>query len=128
MSLHLELGSAVEAAFADDLDFPVEQKQDALIIRLKNGVMLTVRYAAPDAYSLRWVCGEGDVESGIDTAPLHPGLATFPNHFHDADGRVVADPITRPGAHPQENLQKLIRALLDDPLFGIRNIPDAPAD
>lgn len=122
MSLHLELGAAIEAAFGDDLDSPVEQKQDALIIRLKNGVTLNVRYAAPDAYSLRWVYGEGDVESGIDTAPLHHGLATFPNHFHDADGRVVADPITRPGAPPQDNLQKLVRALLDDPLLGIADI------
>ncbi|MDT3706434.1 MAG: DUF6516 family protein [Thiobacillus sp.] len=128
MSLHLELGSAIEAAFGDDLDFPVEQKQDALIIRLKNGVTLNVCYAAPDAYSLRWVYGDGDVELGIDTAPLHPGLSTFPNHFHDLDGHVAADPITRSGALPQENLQKLVRALLDDPLLGAGNIPDATAN
>src|SRR5574340_462108 len=110
MSLHLELGSAIEAAFGDDLDSPVEQKQDALIIRLKNGVTLNVCYAAPDAYS------------------LHPGLSTFPNHFHDLDGHVAADPITRSGALPQENLQKLVRALLDDPLLGAGNIPDATAN
>ena len=120
MSLHLELGSAVEAAFEEDLDTPVEQKQDALIIRLKNGVTLDVRYAAPDAYSLRWTYG--DAESGIDTAPLHRGLATFPNHFHDAGGRIVADPITHPDATPEDNLQKLIRALLDDPLLGVKDI------
>jgi len=118
MSLHLELGAAVEAAFAEHLDAPPEQKQDALIIRLKNGVKLDVRYAAPDAYSLRWVYG--DAESGIDTAPLHRGLATFPNHFHDAGGRILADPVTRPDASPQDNLQKLIRALLDDPMLGIQ--------
>jgi len=116
MSLNLELGSAIEAAFGDDLECPAEQKQDALVIRLKNGVTLEVRYAAPDAYSLRWAYG--DAESTIDTAPLHPGLATFPNHFHDAFGRVVADPITRPNAPPQDNLQKVVRALLDDPLLG----------
>lgn len=115
MSLNLELGSAVEAAFGDDLAAPVEQKQDALIVRLKNGVTLEVRYAAADAYSLRWT--HGGVESGIDTAPLHRDLATFPNHFHDADGRVAADPITRPDAEPRENLEKLIRALLEDPLL-----------
>jgi hypothetical protein len=120
MSLHLELGSAIKAAFGDDLDSPVEQKQDALIIHLKNGVRLEVRYAAPDAYSLRWVYG--DVESAIDTAPLHRDLATFPNHFHDADGRVVPDPITRPDVSPEDNLQKLVRALLDDPLLGVRDI------
>lgn len=120
MSLHLELGSVIEATFEEDLDAPVEQKQDALIIRLKNGVTLDVRYAAPDAYSLRWTYG--DAESGIDTAPLHRGLATFPNHFHDAGGRIVADPITRTDAPPEDNLQKLIRALLDDPLFGVKDI------
>ncbi len=118
MSLHLELGAAIEASFADDLASPVEQKQDALIIRLKNGVTLDVRYAAADAYSLRWAYG--DAESGIDTAPLHRGLATFPNHFHHAGGPIVADPITRPDALPEDNLQRLVRALLDDPMLGAK--------
>lgn len=117
MSLHLELGPTVETVFGDALDLPVEQKQDAMIIRLKNGVTLNVRYAAPDAYSLRWAFG--DAESGIDTAPLHPGLATFPNHLHPADGEVMADPVTRPDADPETNLHALIRTLIDDPMFGI---------
>ena len=120
MSLHLELGSAVEATFSKDLAGPVEQKQDALIVHLRNGVRLDVHYAAPDSYSLRWR-HEGS-ESGIDTAPLHHELATFPNHFHDAGGRILADPVTRPGAPPQDNLQRLIRALLDDPGLGASHI------
>lgn len=120
MSLHLELGSAIEQAFQAGLDGPVEHKQDVLIVRLRNGVTLDVRYAAADAYSLRWVYG--DAESGIDTAPVHPGLATFPNHFHDAAGRVVADPVTRPDASPEDNLCSLIQALLDDPMLGARDI------
>ena len=120
MSLHLELGSMIEAAFGNDLASPIEQKQDALVIHLKNGVTLNVRYAAPDAYSLRWVYG--DAESGIDTAPMHQGLATFPHHFHDASGHIIADPITRPGAPPEDNLHKLISALLDDPMLGVRDI------
>lgn len=119
MSLHLELGSAIDAAFGDALEAPVEHKQDAMIVRLKNGVTLDVRYASVDAYSLRWLYG--DAESGIDTAPLHPELATFPNHFHDAAGHIIADPITRPGLPPEENLQKLIRTLLDDPMYGIQD-------
>lgn len=118
MSLHLELESLIQSAFGDDLGTPVELKQDALLVRLRNGVALDVRYAAPAAYSLRW--SYGDAESAIDTAPLHRDLATFPNHLHDADGRVLADPITQPGAPPLENIQKLIRALLDDPLLGAR--------
>ena len=120
MSLHLELGLMIETNFGHDLDSPLEQKQDALVIRLKNGVTLYVRYAAPDAYSLRWVYG--DAESSIDTAPLHRGLATFPNHFHDASGHIMADPITHPDVSPEDNLQKLIRALLDDPVLGVRDL------
>lgn len=116
MSLHLELGSTIDAAFGDALASSTEQKQDAMIVRLRNGVTLAVRYAAADAYSLRWVYG--DAESGIDTAPLHRDLATFPNHMHEADGRIVADPITRPEASPADNLQSLIRALLDNPMLG----------
>ncbi len=117
MSLHLELGPTLATVFGDDLESPVEQKQDAMTVRLKNGVTLTVRYAAPDAYSLRWTYG--DAESGIDTAPLHPELATFPNHLHPADGDVMADPLTRLDATPEANLHALIRTLIDDPMFGI---------
>lgn len=120
MSLHLELGSAVETAFPGDLLAPVEQKQDAMIIMLKNGVILTVRYAAPDAYSLHWIYG--DAECGIDTAPVHRALASFPNHFHDASGQVLPDPLTRIDASPAENLQRVVQALLDDPMLGNRNI------
>lgn len=116
MSLHLELCAAVEDGFGDALESPPEQKQDALMIRLKSGVALEVRYAAPDAYSLRWTYG--GAESAIDTAPLHRGLATFPNHLHEAGGGIVADPVTRPEASPRENLENLIRALLADPLLG----------
>lgn len=119
MSLHLELGSAIDAAFCDDLASPVEQKQDAMIVRLKNGVTLEVRYAAADAYSLRWQYGDA-AASSIDTAPLHQGLASFPNHLHDAGGRVMADPITRLDASPEDNLQSLIRALLDNPMLGVQ--------
>lgn len=117
MNLHLELGSVIEHAFGKDLGSPIDQKQDAMIIHLKNGVTLNVRYAATDAYSLRWIYG--DAESGIDTAPLHQGLATFPNHFHDAGGQILADPITRTDASPEDNLYRLVQALLDHPMLGI---------
>ena len=43
MSLHLELGSRIDAAFGDVLASPTEQKQDAMIVRLSNGVTLVVR-------------------------------------------------------------------------------------
>jgi len=120
MSLHIELASAIESAFIDRLQAPVEHKQDALIVRLDNGVMLTVRYAAADAYSLRWVCG--DVELGIDTAPLHRELATFPNHLHDATGRARVDPLTRSEDAPADNVARVIRALLADPMLGLHEV------
>lgn len=122
MSLHFELATAVETAFSDQLDAPLEQKQDALVIRMKNGVVLTVHYAADDAYSLHWNHEASGVEARIDTAPLHRDLATFPNHFHTPAGRVSADPITRPDAPPVDNLQRLIGALLDDPTLGATDI------
>lgn len=117
MSLHIELGAAIEKDFGERLAAPVEQKQDALIATLENGVTLTIRYAAPDAYSLRWT--HGDAEAGIDTAPLHRDLATFPNHLHDVDGRVHADPVTRPDRAPAHNVAQLIRALLGNPMLGM---------
>jgi len=116
MSLHIELATDVEKMFEAHLSAPVEQKQDALVVTLDNGVTLTVRYAAPDAYSLRW---ERDgAEAGIDTAPLHRELATFPNHLHDTRGRVRADPVTRPDRRPADNVAELIRALLANPALG----------
>lgn len=116
MSLHLALGTVIESDFSDDLASAPEQKQDALIVRLRNGVTLTVRYAAPDAYSLRWT--HDGREAGIDTAPQHPDLATFPNHLHDTDGGAHPDPLTRPDVAPEDNVRMLIRALLDDPTLG----------
>ncbi len=117
MSLHIELAGAVDEAFGQRLARPAEQKQDALVIALDNGVTLTVRYAAPDAYSLRW--SYGDAEAGIDTAPLHRELATFPNHLHHANGALRPDPVTGPEHAPTDNVVRLVQALLDDPTFGI---------
>jgi len=117
MSLHIELAAAVEQAFGQRLARSAEQKQDALVVALDNGVTLTVRYAAPDAYSLRW--SYGDAEAGIDTAPLHRELATFPNHLHDANGALRSDPVTGLDRTPADNVVRLVQALLDDPTLGI---------
>ncbi len=116
MSLHLELGELIGREFADALASPVEQKQDVLIVRLVNGTALDIRYAAPDAYSLRWT--HDGREAGIDTAPLHRNLATYPNHLHDAAGNLRDDPLTRIDAAPEDNVRQLIRALIDDPALG----------
>lgn len=114
LPLHMELATAIAEDFPDGLAVAPEQTLDALVLRLANGIVLTVHYAAPDAYSLRWQ--HGDREAGIDTATVHPDLATAPNHFHDATGQVLADPLTDPRRAPTENLRALVHALLDGTL------------
>lgn len=116
MSLHIELRDALEQRLAHRLREPIRQTQDALMLPLANGITLTVRYAAPDAYSMRWTTPAGDM--GIDTAPFHRGLATFPNHLHRPDGTAVADPLTAPDRLPAENLQRVVEALVADPMLG----------
>lgn len=117
MNLHTELLDHITARFGERLQGAPQLTQDALTLSLDNGVQLTIRYAATDAYSLRWTCQAvgKHVEMGIDTAPTHPTLATHPNHLHLADGRAVADPLTRTDASPADNLSALIEALLRDP-------------
>lgn len=119
MNLHSSILEHVEREHVDVLAKPSRLTQDALIIALRNGALLTVRYAAPDAYSLRWRTGPAPdaPELGIDTAPTHPHLATRPNHLHGADGEAVPDPITRIDASPEANVSSLILALADDPLL-----------
>ena len=117
MSLHTELLDYVERAHEGALLAPARLSQDALNLVLRNGVVLTVRYAAPDAYSLRWRTSPhaDGVELGIDTAPVHPQLETTPNHLHRADGSIAADPLTDPRRSPQDNLGRVIEVLGRDP-------------
>ena len=119
MNLHAQMLASIERDFADRLAAPPVLTQDALALSLTNGVTLTVRFAAADAYSMRW--GIDDVELGIDTAPTHPELDTHSNHLHLADGRVVADPLTRLGDDPMTNLMAVIDAVLVDPLLSRRS-------
>ena len=49
MSLHTELFDYVEREHESALLAPAQLSQDALSLVLRNGVTLTVRYAAPDA-------------------------------------------------------------------------------
>jgi hypothetical protein len=71
-------------------------------------------YLNADEYSVRglWI----EALPRIDTVPVHPGLATLPNHFHDAEGTVKADTLTVPGHEPRENVRTLLDAILDRPL------------
>lgn len=119
---HLQLAAMLAADYAGALDGTPATSQDALSLVLKSGVTLEVHVAAPDAYSLRWhVLDAAGVrrEAGIDTAPVHSGLATSPNHLHLADGRVQPDPLTRPGAAPADNLRAVLDALLANPRYAL---------
>lgn len=111
--IHARIQEAVEREFATAASATL--CRDALLVSLRNEVAVELRFADPREYSIGWRWG--DAEQRIDTAPLHRELATFPNHWHDADGRVRADPLTRPGQEPWANARAVISALLDDPLL-----------
>ncbi len=87
--------------------------QDALTANFDNGLQIELRFASPEEYSIRWQVG--DEVFGIDTAPLHRELATFPNHLHAAGGRLLADPLTQPGRAPWDNVQSVLEAVLASP-------------
>ncbi|HJV59449.1 MAG TPA: DUF6516 family protein [Albitalea sp.] len=114
--LHLEIKDALEREFPTALAEPPRLTQDALRVTLNNGVVLELRVPAEQAYSFAWRWG--DAELRIDTAPLHPGLASFPNHLHDANGEVRADTLTSPAAGACDNVRAVIQAVLRDPLLG----------
>jgi hypothetical protein len=121
MSINLELATMVDETLAELLTGPVERTQDALIVHLNNGVSITVHYAESEAYSMRWTAN--GQQAGIDTAPLHRDLPTFPNHMHDSAGQLRPDPITSPSRPPAENLRRLITALIDNPTLGSTHTP-----
>ena len=113
--LHLHLKEVIEDDLFDILREEVTLHQDALIVALSNGVDIELRFCDDDAYSINWRWG--DASCRIDTAPLHPELATFPNHHHDMDGCLRADPVTRPGDSAWSNVQRLLQTLSQDPLL-----------
>lgn len=111
--LHLELHARLVESYADQLEGEPALSQDALLARFANGATLEVRYAAPDAYALRWRWGE--VELGIDTAPAEGDER--PSHLYDAAGRIQADPLTDTSRAPWDNLRAVVEAVLADPLL-----------
>lgn len=121
MSINLELAAMVDESLSEYMSHPAERTQDALIVHLNNGISITVHYAAPDAYSMRWVVDGREI--GIDTAPLHRDLASSPNHLHDSTGQPCPDPVTSPSHHPAENLRLLVLTLINNPALGISNAP-----
>ena len=112
--LHLELKDEIAARYGDELAAAPGVAQDALTVAFLNGLVVELRYLNADEYSVQWLWREALLR--IDTAPVHPDLATFPNHFHDAGGAVRPDILTVPGREPWENVRILLDAILENPL------------
>lgn len=115
MMVHNALKEAIDVQFAEAITEPAELCQDALLVRLDNGVVIELRIANAKEYSIGWRWG--DTELQIDTAPLHPQLSTFPNHLHNGEGQLMPDPLTDPNREPWDNVSAVITALIDDPLL-----------
>ncbi len=115
MTLHTALADLIISEFGEHLDSAPEVSQDALTLRMQNGLVLQARFANTGEYSIHWQVNGAELR--IDTAPLHPGLSSFPNHLHGPDGVVRPDCLTRPGQPPQRNLAAVLNAILVDPLL-----------
>lgn len=115
LQIHLALAERIAARFGGDLAADPRLSQDALTVQFTSGLALELRFASAEEYAINWVWG--DAELRIDTAPLHSGLATFPNHLHDHEGACRADPLTRPGRDPWENVERVLEAVCADPLL-----------
>lgn len=110
-----ELAFLLEEHCDAQLESPVRVHQDALLATLVNGVTLEARFGEAGEYAFDWRWGEAQLR--IDTAPLHPTLATFPNHLHDDTDTLRADPATDPARSSWDNLRALVEALIADPLL-----------
>lgn len=115
MLLHLDLKNEITARYPGELAVDPAVAQDALTVTFLNGLVVELRYLNVDEYSMQWLWHEALLR--IDTAPIHPELATFPNHFHDAEGVVKADVLTVPGREPWENVRALLDTILEEPLL-----------
>ena len=112
MNPHTEIAEQAVEAFGEQLTAAPQLAHDAVTLEFADGVTVQARFAGRDEYSIEWQRAARRFR--IDTAPLHPGLASFPNHFHDADGGVHADRLTRPGAAPWDNLRAVLEMILAD--------------
>ena len=117
MNPHAAIVDRVVEVFGERLIATPQLAHDAVTLEFDGGLTVQARFAGNDEYSIEWQRGARQFR--IDTAPLHRGLESFPNHFHDSDGGVHADRLARPGAAPWDNL----RAVLEIVLAG-RDRPD----
>lgn len=112
----LQLKPQIEAACKDELAGEVTAMQDALLLKLHNGVEVELRVLSAQHYCFSWLWGEALLR--IDTAPGADGRGEGASHFHDVDGQRRPDPLSVPGAAPLANICRLLKALSADPLLG----------
>lgn len=115
MNLLPDISARLVDEFGERLLGEPQLAHDALTAQFDTGVALELRFAAASEYSFRWHFG--DVSLAIDTAPVHPALATFPNHLHGPDGAPRPDPLTHPGRTPWDNVRAVVERVLADPLL-----------
>jgi hypothetical protein len=115
MNLQGDLAAAIVDQYGQRLAAPPRLNLDAITVALDNGVEIELRFASAEEYVLHWRWGEAELR--IDTAPIHPDIATFPNHLHDAEGIVRPDPLTVPGRLPWDNVRAVLDAVLVQPLL-----------
>ena len=113
MTIHHQLAEEIVSHYGERLARPPQVTQDAVTLELDSGLIMQLRFASAEEYSIHWRVG--GQERRIDTAPLHPGVGSFPNHLHGADGAVHPDTLTRPGQAPWDNLRVVLDAVLADP-------------
>lgn len=118
---HLRIRAMLDDEFSGALAAPVGATLDALEVRLANGVVLTLHAASPEQYSFSWHGGDPSRRAILDTAPCHRAIAGHPAHLHHADGRVLADPVTRAGVDPVDNVRALVSELLANPRLALED-------
>lgn len=87
--------------------------QDALILQFTDGLALELRFASPEEYAINRVWGRRICAS--TPRPCTPTSPPFPTYDHEDTCR--ADPLAVPGREPWENAERVLQALLADPLL-----------
>lgn len=113
--MHLIFKEKLEQHYANRMTEPVRLAQDAMMLSFDTGLMMEVRHASNDAFSLIW--NWGDAQLRMDTAPVHMGGATFSSHVHDEEGRVRASPIACSDTDGWHNFSNMLDILLVNPLL-----------
>jgi hypothetical protein len=65
----------------------------------------------------RVVAADAEQAQQCEPPPVRPQATARPNHLHTADGKLLADPLTRTDASAWDNLQRVITTILDNPLL-----------